>query len=70
MVFYVVLFIQVQGQDVKKEAPLKFKLKVKYYPEDAGEELIQEITRVSCGFISYQVSLVFQNTNIVLQNCI
>lgn len=36
---------KVQSQDVKKEAPLKFKLKVKYYPEDAGEELIQEITR-------------------------
>jgi len=36
---------KVQSQDVKKETPLKFKLKVKYYPEDAGEELIQEITR-------------------------
>lgn len=59
--------MQVQSQDVKKETPLKFKLKVKYYPEDAGEELIQEITRVSCRFIFYQVSLVFQNANRVLR---
>lgn len=36
---------QVVRQDVKKEVPLQFKLRVKYYPEDVAEELIQEITR-------------------------
>lgn len=36
---------QVVTQDVKKEVPLQFKLRVKYYPEDVAEELIQEITR-------------------------
>ena len=33
------------GQDVKKETPLLFKLKVKFYPEDVSEELIQDVTR-------------------------
>lgn len=32
-------------QDVKKEVPLKFKLRVKFYPEDVTEELIQDVTR-------------------------
>lgn len=32
-------------QDVKKEIPLQFKLRVKFYPEDVAEELIQDITR-------------------------
>lgn len=32
-------------QDVKKEIPLQFKLRAKFYPEDVAEELIQEITR-------------------------
>lgn len=36
---------QVVTQDVKKEVPLQFKLRVKYYPEDVAEELIQDITR-------------------------
>lgn len=36
---------QVVSQDVKKETPLQFKLRVKYYPEDVTEELIQEVTR-------------------------
>lgn len=33
------------SQEVKKETPLQFKLLVKFYPEDAAEELIQDITR-------------------------
>lgn len=33
------------SQDVKKESPLQFKLRVKFYPEDVAEELIQDVTR-------------------------
>ncbi|KAF7201154.1 ezrin-like, partial [Nothobranchius furzeri] len=36
---------KVLAQDVKKETPLQFKLRAKYYPEDVDEELIQDITR-------------------------
>uniref|UniRef100_A0A3Q0S256 Ezrin a n=1 Tax=Amphilophus citrinellus TaxID=61819 RepID=A0A3Q0S256_AMPCI len=36
---------KVMSQEVKKETPLQFKLRVKFYPEDAAEELIQDITR-------------------------
>ncbi|MEQ2161488.1 hypothetical protein GOODEAATRI_010094 [Goodea atripinnis] len=36
---------QLFEQDVKKETPLQFKLRVHFYPEDVNEELIQDITR-------------------------
>jgi len=36
---------KVMGQDVKKEVPLQFKFKSKFFPEDVSEELIQEITQ-------------------------
>ena len=32
------------SQDVKKESPLQFKFRAKFYPEDVAEELIQDIT--------------------------
>lgn len=35
---------QVMNQDVKKENPLQFKFRAKFYPEDVAEELIQDIT--------------------------
>lgn len=31
-------------QEVKKETPLQFKFRAKFYPEDVAEELIQDIT--------------------------
>ena len=42
--------LQVLSQDVRKEAPLQFKFRAKFYPEDVSEELIQEVTQVS-GFL-------------------
>ena len=45
---------KVLSQDVKKESPLQFKFRAKFYPEDVAEELIQDITlrlfylQVSC----------------------
>ncbi|XP_019961209.1 ezrin a [Paralichthys olivaceus] len=36
---------KVMAQEVKKETPLQFKLKAKFYPEDVTEELIQDVTR-------------------------
>ena len=35
------------SQDVKKESPLQFKFRAKFYPEDVSEELIQEVTQVN-----------------------
>jgi len=32
------------SQVVKKENPLQFKFRAKFYPEDVAEELIQDIT--------------------------
>ncbi len=32
-------------QDVKKENPLQFKFRAKFFPEDVAEELIQDITQ-------------------------
>ena len=36
-------------QDVRKENPLLFKFRAKFFPEDVAEELIQEITQVNCN---------------------
>ncbi|XP_059209344.1 ezrin a [Centropristis striata] len=36
---------KVMVQEVRKETPLQFKLKAKFYPEDVAEELIQDVTR-------------------------
>lgn len=33
------------AQDVRKESPLLFKFRAKFYPEDVSEELIQDITQ-------------------------
>lgn len=36
---------KVLAQDVRKETPLQFKFRVKFFPEDVTEELIQEVTQ-------------------------
>lgn len=36
---------QVLSQDVKRETPLQFTFRAKYFPEDVDNELIQDITR-------------------------
>lgn len=40
-----VIPLQVSSQDVKKENPLQFKFRAKFFPEDVSEELIQDITQ-------------------------
>ena len=40
-----IFIVQVTQQDVKKENPLQFKFRAKFFPEDVSEELIQEITQ-------------------------
>lgn len=35
---------KVLSQDIAKETPLLFKFRAKYFPEDASEEIIQDIT--------------------------
>ena len=39
-------------QDVKKDSPLHFKFRAKFYPEDVSEELIQEITQAQLHTLS------------------
>lgn len=53
------------SQDVKKENPLQFKFRAKFYPEDVAEELIQDIT---LRLFYLQVSFLFalQNVRIFL----
>lgn len=36
---------KVSSQDVKKDNPLQFRFRAKFFPEDVSEELIQEITQ-------------------------
>jgi radixin len=36
---------KVTSQDVRKENPLQFKFRAKFFPEDVSEELIQEVTQ-------------------------
>uniref|UniRef100_A0A671MSS4 Moesin-like n=1 Tax=Sinocyclocheilus anshuiensis TaxID=1608454 RepID=A0A671MSS4_9TELE len=36
---------KVTAQDIRKESPLLFKFRAKFYPEDVSEELIQEATQ-------------------------
>lgn len=38
---------KVMNQDVKKDNPLQFKFRAKFFPEDVSEEIIQDITLVS-----------------------
>lgn len=51
---------KVLSQDVKKENPLQFKFRAKFFPEDVSEEIIQDITLVShslCLFLSRKARL-------------
>ncbi|XP_022195142.1 moesin/ezrin/radixin homolog 1 isoform X2 [Nilaparvata lugens] len=41
---WIKLYKKVMTQDVKKENPLQFKFRAKFYPEDVADELIQDIT--------------------------
>uniref|UniRef100_A0AAQ4R921 Ezrin n=1 Tax=Gasterosteus aculeatus aculeatus TaxID=481459 RepID=A0AAQ4R921_GASAC len=36
---------KVSSQDVKKENPMQFKFRAKFFPEDVSEELIQDVTQ-------------------------
>lgn len=62
---------KVQAQDIKKETPLQFKFRVKFFPEDVSEELIQEVTQVRGGDgdgISGNVCLVIVVTTTILSS--
>ncbi|CAG5878265.1 unnamed protein product [Menidia menidia] len=43
--FYSPLCLFVTAQDVRKESPLLFKFRAKFFPEDVSEELIQDATQ-------------------------
>ncbi len=44
-ILFFFFFLQVSSQDVKKENPLQFKFRAKFFPEDVTDELIQDITQ-------------------------
>lgn len=46
------------NQDVKKENPLQFKFRAKFYPEDVAEELIQDITVVKYFFHQFALHFI------------
>jgi len=48
--------VQVSNQDVKKETPLQFRFRGKFYPEDVSEELIQEVTQVTVDYLCISAS--------------
>ena len=48
---------KVLSQDVKKESPLQFKFRAKFYPEDVADELIQDIT-VRLFYLQVRVGLI------------
>lgn len=55
------------SQDVKKENPLQFKFRAKFYPEDVAEELIQDITlRLFYLQVIFYIVLIMNNTCITL----
>lgn len=65
------MFLQVTSQDVKKESPLQFRFRAKFYPEDASEELIQDITRVNKLTMYFKgCSETYMTLNILLSSCL
>ena len=39
------MLFQVISQDVRKETPLQFRFRAKFWPEDVNDELVQDITQ-------------------------
>ena len=48
---------KVLSQDVKKETPLQFKFRAKFYPEDVAEEIIQDITLIKLAKNCLSISI-------------
>lgn len=48
------------SQNVKKETPLQFKMRAKFYPEDVAEELIQDVTR-KLFFLQVKEDILLEN---------
>ena len=56
---------------MKKESPLQFKFRAKFYPEDVAEELIQDITlRLFYLQVPYRAAnLLCRNANLGCRQC-
>lgn len=52
---------KVMSQDVRKESPLLFKFRAKFFPEDCTEELVQEITQ-RLFFLQVKESIISEET--------
>ena len=50
-------------QDVKKETPLQFRFRAKFFPEDVSEELIQEVTQVWMITVMMMMMMTVANLN-------
>ena len=56
---------KVLSQDVKKEPTLSFRFRAKFYPEDVGEEIIQDVTMVSFSLNAKYVTTKLVNATIL-----
>ena len=52
---------------MKKETPLQFRFRAKFYPEDVSEELIQEVTQVLLYLLTVLRSCVNADMHYFLQ---
>ena len=60
---------KVLSQDISKESPLLFKFRAKYFPEDASEEIIQDIT-LRMFFLQVKESILTEEIYCPAETCI
>jgi hypothetical protein len=60
---------KVLSQDVTKESPLLFKFRAKYFPEDASEEIIQDIT-LRMFFLQVKDSILIEEIYCPPETCV
>jgi len=60
---------KVLSQDIKKESPLQFKFRAKYFPEDVSEEIIQDIT-LRMFFLQVKESIIIEEIYCPPETCV
>ncbi|RNA32403.1 radixin isoform X1 [Brachionus plicatilis] len=60
---------KVLSQDISKESPLVFKFRAKYFPEDASEEIIQDIT-LRMFFLQVKESILIEEIYCPPETCV
>jgi hypothetical protein len=60
---------RVLSQDIKKENPLQFKFRAKFFPEDVAEEIIQDIT-LRMFFLQVKESILNEDVYCPPETCV